>query len=108
MMRYDPLASILQLCDKLEEEMKIQGMWREEGVARATSGPWGGADQTFVGWLQGTLLPAVREAARLNDFPGRDDMVRMAFRELDNDPQMARILRLLSLLDAAVDRARRM
>lgn len=106
---YSAKAGVLSLCDKLEEELKRQGLWRDEGATRATSGAFGSPVQSFEEWLQGTFLVAIREAVELGEYPAHaTGTAPAAARNLDGLPGAARIVELIRKIESAVERANRL
>ena len=97
----DPRAALV---DPIEQALRVLG-WVEGvvGPPRAVDSPFGIDEMPFEHWLAQVFLPRLHEARADGQWPPRSDVAVAAYRNLDGQPGVESLLRLLAQLDERIN-----
>ena len=99
----DPRAALVP---PIEQALRALG-WvdGEIGPPRAVDSPFGMDEMPFEHWLAQVFLPRLHEARADGRWPSRSDVAVAARRNLDGQPGVEPLLRLLSQLDQLINKS---
>ncbi|MCI1145707.1 YqcC family protein [Stenotrophomonas maltophilia] len=97
----DPRAALV---DPIEQALRALG-WVEGGMGppRVVDSPFGIDEMPFEHWLAQVFLPRLHEARADGQWPPRSDVAVAAYRNLDGQPGVESLLRLLAQLDELIN-----
>lgn len=97
----DPRAALV---DPIEQALRALG-WVEGDVGppRAVDSPFGIDEMPFEHWLAQVFLPRLHEARADAQWPPRSNVAVAAYRNLDGQPGVEPLLRLLAQLDERIN-----
>ncbi|MBA0266546.1 hypothetical protein D7T58_20365 [Stenotrophomonas maltophilia] len=97
----DPRAALVA---PIEQALRALG-WvdGEVGPPRAVDSPFGIDEMPFEQWLAQVFLPRLYEARADGQWPPRSDVAVAAYRNLDGQPGVESLLRLLAQLDELIN-----
>ncbi len=97
----DPRAALV---DPIEQALRALG-GGEGGVGppRVGDSPFGIDEMPFEHWLAQVFLPRLHEARADGQWPPRSDVAVAAYRNLDGQPGVESLLRLLAQLDGLIN-----
>ncbi|CAH0160333.1 MULTISPECIES: YqcC family protein [Stenotrophomonas] len=99
----DPRAALVA---PIEQALRALG-WvvGEVGPARAVTSAFGSDDgMSFEQWLGQVFLPRLHEARADGQWPPRSNVAAAAYRNLDGQPDVEPLLRLLAQLDELINK----
>jgi uncharacterized protein YqcC (DUF446 family) len=97
----DPRAALVE---PIEQALRALG-WVDGpvGPPRAVDSPFGIDEMPFEHWLAQVFLPRLHEACAGGQWPPRSQVAVAAYRNLDGQPGVEPLLRLLSQLDELIN-----
>ena len=93
---------VSRYADEIEAEMKNLGFWQDRPLRPEQLNfkqAFAMDTMTFTQWLQFVFLPRVRDSVAANCFPSSSSVGTQAVREFDGNPDVDRLITLLSEFD---------
>lgn len=94
---------------EIEDELKRLGRWKKETPPKEkfqNMGPFGMKTMSVEEWIQFVLIPRVKEIIKQKEKFPLSQFAVYATRNLDGDPDGARLLELIQGFDAIVNKHR--